>query len=93
MAYGHALRTHLGDKFNEGARQLWLIRKKNEWSVTRMAREAEESTATFVGWLYGDRRPGLEGALKLQTRLGIDPALWNQAPAKAFALPTVEASP
>ena len=78
-------RTHLGPRFSEGARRLWLALAARGWSQTKL--EAELETKTPVSyWLYGDKKPSLENAFKLKRLLGIEPDWWNQPANEVFDL-------
>lgn len=94
-------RTHFGDHFSEGARQLWLALPKLEkrWGLVGASSVREElqrqigaSRGTLSKYLYGDRRPNLSHAVALHTLAGIAPRLWDEKPAKEFTLPAVEAA-
>lgn len=66
-----------GRKFNRGAQLLAAALEQRGWSQTRLKNELG-TTQAVSNWLYGDRRPSLEWAVKLRDLLGIPVEAWNQ---------------
>jgi hypothetical protein len=81
------LRTTLGPKFSEGARRLWMALHRRRCSQTELAVSLGASSALFSRWLWGDRRPELAWAEKIERELRIAMSAWVEAPRKAFAPP------
>jgi transcriptional regulator with XRE-family HTH domain len=81
-----AYREALGEHFNEGARALWRLIEKGA-TQTALAELVGVKPAVLSRWLYGDRRPELVSAVKLESRLGIAPGLWHKSCARDFVLP------
>lgn len=80
-------RQDLGPKFSEGARRLWAALIKRKWNQQEATAELELSAGVLSRLLYGDRKPGRTTSETLRKKLGIDPPLWDRAPAKPFAPP------
>jgi len=83
-------RLTLGPVFSEASRRLWLEIQRRGWSQTRLKKELGAHDGAVTRWLYGDRKPGLQKALRVQEVLDIDPALWGQKPAQPFTPPALE---
>lgn len=78
-------RTTLGEHFSEGARLLWgLVREYP--SIAAFQREHGFHNGEVARLLYGDLRPNIDRAVKLQA-LGIPPSAWLQKPTKRFTPP------
>lgn len=80
-----ARRAHTGDRFNEGARQLWLALKKRGFLPVDAVRATGLAASTINRYLYGDQRPGRSEAAILHREFGIGAELWDAAPRVAFA--------
>jgi transcriptional regulator with XRE-family HTH domain len=80
-------RTRLGSKFSEGARLLWQTMEARGWTQVELAAELEVDSGLVSRWLYGERVPGREMALRIEEKLGIDPKFWGQKPTIAFVPP------
>lgn len=76
----------MGGEFSEGARRLWKA-VADIGSATKVAEKAGASPSALARWLYGDRRPGLEWALKLEVAFGIPPRCWQEESKRPFDLP------
>ena len=86
MAFPALRRTRLGSLFSEGSRLLRQVIEGRRWSMNEAARQVDATTGMLAQWLFGDRRPGLEWAIKLRDLLGIPVDAWvqpAQAPAEA----------
>lgn len=87
-------RDHLGENFSEGARLLWLKLPKlaRGWGVEPVSAREEltkrlsAARGTVSRYLYGDRRPDLVQAGKLEEIAGIPMRAWNELPKKPFTL-------
>lgn len=69
-----------GPKFNLGAQVLRALLARLGWSQTRLKRELGTEQA-ISHWLFGDRCPGLEAAVKIRNVLGLPVDLWLESPA------------
>lgn len=78
-------RVALGPLFSEAARRLWIVTLRDGQLPT--ARRLEVSPSNLSRWLYGDRLPRTEAAVKIQKRLRINAALWSEKPREAFVPP------
>jgi transcriptional regulator with XRE-family HTH domain len=85
-------RLGLGPKFSEGARRLWLALRKRNWSQTEATQQLKLSVGMLSRFLYGDRKPGRQTSEILRIKLGIEPPLWDRAPAKPFSPPAATES-
>lgn len=93
-AWGRLLhKTTLGKHFNEGARLLWATmatRSLSPINVAKMLNESRDISNLVSRWLYGERRPCLQSAARIQAVFGINASAWVMAPTCAFVLPTIE---
>lgn len=80
-------RTELGPKFSEGARLLWVEMDKRDWSGFRLGNELGLASGQVVRYLYGDRVPVLELAMKIKDVLGIEPESFTHPPSTLFVPP------
>ena len=78
-------RTHLGDRYSEGARQLKETIRTRFGSVSRAARELRLTTSQLSLWSFGDRRPDLAQAVRLRDLVGISVDAWLAPPAEKAA--------
>ena len=83
-------RSSLGEKFSEGARLMWAILEKRDWDQATCERELSLPKGYANRLLYGDRRPGLEMALRIEELTKIPARSWLINPKKAFELPARE---
>lgn len=88
MSTRRLLRTAVGPKFSEGARQLWITLGRRECSQTELAAALGASSALFSRWLWGDRRPELAWAEKLERTFHIPMGDWMHPPRETFVPPT-----
>lgn len=79
----HRPKDQAGAKFNRGAQLLRAELDRRGWSQTKLKSELGTDQSISY-WLHGDRRPGLEGAIKLRDLLGIPVDAWVQ-PAQGAA--------
>jgi len=85
-------RLTLGEEFNEGARQLWLLMERRGWDQADVIREIEHATkknarGLLPRYLYGDQRPGAVWAHRIELAVGVDAGLWGQPPREPFTPP------
>ncbi len=85
MAHPH--RRKVGKHANEGARLLWSLLARKNWTATRLAREIQADASVVTRWLYCDRRPGLQSAQVLQRMFRIPLASWHASPSAPIVLP------
>jgi transcriptional regulator with XRE-family HTH domain len=83
-------RDHLGPKFSEAARLVWLAMAERGWSQSDLARELETDTENVCRWLYGDRRPTRPFDRRFRVLLGVDESLWDADPTEPFTPPALE---
>lgn len=84
-------RTRLGSRYSEGARLLRIALKQRGWSQTRL--KTELGTALSVSyWIFGDKRPSLEWAIKLRDLLGIPVEAWRQPANDVIDAPALAAT-
>jgi transcriptional regulator with XRE-family HTH domain len=81
------LRTVKGKDFSEGARRLWLALERKRLSQLDAGSLLGTDGATVCRWLYGERRPSLEFAFKIEKLFRIDAKLWLDEPTEAFEFP------
>jgi ribosome-binding protein aMBF1 (putative translation factor) len=84
-------RTTLGERFTEGARQLWVTLDKKSWQQLDLANFLGEPLAKVHTWLYGDAVPVLQAALNIEKKLGIEPSLFARKPYRPFQPPAAAA--
>ena len=91
-------RQHLGPRFSEGARQMWIRIGKLGMTPSDFARKAEETTGTpwplskVFRYLWGDRCPDRVPASTIHAILGIEPQDFDRAPKRAFTPPAARAA-
>lgn len=84
-------RTRLGDKFSEGSRMLWLmIAERYNGAQHECAAALGLDRGQFSHVLYGDRRLGIDEAIRIRDSHGIDPSVWAKDPTEPFTVPTSE---
>lgn len=95
MAFGFSVswmrvtyRRHLGKHFSEGARLLWLKTQELKLDQEGVRHQLELSRGVVGRWLYGDRAPDLDSAVKIEAAYGIPVAAWTQVPSKPFKIRT-----
>jgi hypothetical protein len=81
-------RSHLGPKFNEGARQLWLALQRVGWTQGRLQREVGACPGSVSHWLFGERVPGRAASMNIKRLFDIDPMVWDLPPAEPFTVPS-----
>lgn len=77
-------RTNLGPQFSEGARQLWLALARLGWSQTKARANLGVAAGMLSRWLFGDRKPDIDWANKIQVLFGVEQRLWSEPPAEPF---------
>ena len=80
-------RKHLGPKFSEGSRLLWLALASRGLSQNAVCREVGCSDGHVNRWLYGDRGITLNFAVKLFKLYGIEVETWDAKPTERFRPP------
>jgi hypothetical protein len=85
-----ATRSRLGPLWSEGARLLWGVYEQRYDSFSEMADDIGCPRASLHRWMYGERRPGLRWAVKIQGLYKIRPAQFFAAATAAFAPPHAE---
>jgi hypothetical protein len=90
-------RQHLGSKFTEGARQIWMKLPKLATAEEPSADEVFTRRAVWPRGVlskikYGDKLPNRKQALDLQRILEIDPADFDREPRREFAPPAARAA-
>lgn len=78
-------RTKLGPRYSEGSRLLQAAIKSRFGSVSRASRKTGIATSSLVLWGFGDRSPGLEGAVALRDHFGVPVDAWLQPAASEVA--------
>jgi transcriptional regulator with XRE-family HTH domain len=68
----------VGKQMSEGTRALWREMGARKWSQGDLGRELGTKSAVVNRWLHGDRKPDRTFALRIESLLGIDPALWDE---------------
>jgi hypothetical protein len=89
MAQKRPFRVELGDVFSEGARRLWEVMKSESLTPAKITKRLQCATGLVPRWLYGDRRPGVEWAARIEREFGIPAALWGETTkaSRAFVPP------
>lgn len=83
-------RTRIGPEFNEGARRLWtIIARSSQAAVTR---RIACRPGQLTKWVYGDRRPSVEWAARIERELRIPARLWGEPSAMPFVPPAATAA-
>ena len=80
-------RCELGEKFSEGARQMWLRMRERKLSDSALAAKAGLDRGLIFRYRWGDSKPGRLHADKLRVALGIKPALFDADPLEQFVPP------
>jgi hypothetical protein len=83
-----AHRRELGERFSEGARQLWLVVEREGLTHKRL-RERIGRGFDVTRWLYGDSVPPVAALVRIEELWGIRVALWLQKPRHRFVPPAV----
>lgn len=78
-------RAALGPHFSEGARRLWAV--VDVLGRSSVARTLGVQSGVVGRWLYGDRRPSIECAAKIERELRIPARLFAAAPLEPFVPP------
>jgi plasmid maintenance system antidote protein VapI len=79
-------RDYFGPKFSEGSRLLWLAKRRADVSTADMTRALGAGNGMVHRWLFGDRRPDVGAAVKIEKAYGIKPEMWVLAPSRRFRL-------
>ncbi len=85
-------RLKLGESFSEAARQLWLYIVAQGLSQADLCRRIGCKRSQLSRWLYGDGRPGVQWASRIEDLTGIAMRLWTLAPAEEFKPPAAIAA-
>lgn len=80
-------RRHLGPRFSEGARQLWLVVEGRGLNVADAARALGWLRSTLSNVLYGERLPGVALAADVERVFGVPIGAWALEPTDAFIPP------
>jgi hypothetical protein len=78
-------RTHLGDRFSEGARLLWIARGATP--LAEFERSLEWPRGQLSNLLYGERGAGRKTATMLLQRFGIPLEAWDLPSSVEFVPP------
>lgn len=78
-------RRHLGPRFSEGARLLWIA--MGDMPPAEFERSLGWSRGILSNYLYGERRAGRAASLLLFERHAIPIGAWSKAPSVAFVPP------
>lgn len=63
----------------EGSRALWrAVQRHHEGKPARLAAALGFDDGIVYRWISGERRPGLDAALKLRNSAGIPVELWSE---------------
>jgi hypothetical protein len=80
-------RTDLGPCLSEGARQLWIIKRRRGVGELALARLIGLNTNSHIHkWLYCDVRPSRNHAVTLERVLGIGVSLWSEPPRRPITI-------
>lgn len=80
-------RCHLGTRFTEGSRQIWIQLPKAKLDVEEFTRKAGWGRGVLLKLMYGDREPNRRQSVQLHEILGIDPAEFDKPPKREFVPP------
>lgn len=80
-------RKHLGDKFCEGARLLWMVIIRRRLTFRDAGDLAGLAEGVINRFLYGDRLPGRETAETLWRVYEVPFSSWSQRPRATFQVP------
>ncbi len=80
-------RRHLGENFSEGARRLWAVVDNREITQAGLTAALGARPGVVSRWLYGDRRPSIEWAAKIERLFRIPARLWAEPATEAFEPP------
>ena len=69
-----------------------IAHKFGRGGIAHLSSKLGCASAMAARWANGERKPGLEWALKIQSVFGIDPSHWS-APDEADAIPPTERAP
>lgn len=84
-------RRTLGDAFSEGSRRLWAAADELG-GVEATAAKLGTQGNQLSKWLYGDRRPSIEWAVRIQDILGIPAVEWARPATASFIPPAARAA-
>lgn len=82
-------RRTLGTEFSEGARLLWGAVESN---LEDLADRIGINSGQLAKLIYGDRRPSIELAVRIQDILGIPAVEWARPPTTSFVPPAARAA-
>lgn len=82
-------RRTLGKHFSEGSRRLWLAL---DGELEALAQQLGVDSGQLGKWLYGDRRPSIEWAVRIQDILGIPAVEWARPATASFIPPAARAA-
>jgi transcriptional regulator with XRE-family HTH domain len=87
-------RRHLGPRFTEGGRLLWLVLEQRGVGVTAAATMLGCSTSSLTRALYGENVPGVDLLADVTRVFGVPIGAWAEKPTEAFIPPAArEAEP
>ncbi len=67
-------------KPTEGSRALWrAVQRQYDGKPARLAAALGLDDAVVYRWISGERRPGLDAAIKLRNGAGVPVELWSEA--------------
>lgn len=80
-------RKHIGAHFSEGARLLWEKIDQLRITAEDVRRGVGAGSGVVQWWLYGDKRPGIVYAQRLEESFGVPMVAWTQEPTAKFVPP------
>lgn len=91
-------RQHLGPRFSEGSRQMWLRMSKLDMTPADFSRAAAKATGSAwplsktFRYLWGDRCPDRGPAGTISKILGVEMGDFDRKPVRAFTPPAARAA-
>lgn len=80
-------RRHLGPRFTEGARLLWLELERRDTGVTAAAGLLGCGTSSLTRALYGENVPGVDLLADVTRVFGVPIGAWAEKPSAPFIPP------
>lgn len=84
---GQRFRQTLGGNVSEGVRLLWLVMAEKGLTQEDVRNALGVARGVVSRWLYADRQPDLDSAVKMAAEYGIPTESWTVPPSRRFALP------
>lgn len=83
-------RRHLGQRFSEGSRLLWLALGTERLSIAQAAARLGWHRGNLARALYGDSKPGIDALVVVEQTFAVPVGAWAVEPTETFVPPALE---